>query len=108
MVQWKLPLLNERAWLDAPGDSVPKSTEPSSMMTRWSSVSSFLNINCPPAATGTGLGLYDPLPSVPTMEIVNVVGLGLGVGLGLAGVDDDPPLHCDVARPVANTPTRIK
>ena len=36
-VQWKLPLLTALAWLELPGDRLPKSTEPLSMTMRWTS-----------------------------------------------------------------------
>src|SRR5687767_7546538 len=108
VVQWNVPLLTALAGLEAPGESVPKSADPLSMTMRCATVSLFRKITCSEAATGTGLGTYEPLPIVPTIETVTVAGVGLlAPGLVGVGVDPPPPLQCDAATAAAMTATHI-
>ena len=85
IVQWKFPPApTPLAGLEAPGVTVPKSTELSSMTMRCVTVSLFLNITWSPLAVGTGSGTYEALPFVPTIETVTTV----GVFPGFVGVED--------------------
>jgi hypothetical protein len=60
-------------------------------------------MTCSPAAFCTGLGTYDPLPLIPTIETVTEPGV---LDPGVVG-DDLPPPHRDAETAAANTVMRI-
>ena len=96
VVQWKLPLPTALAWLVAPGDQV---AEIGGVIVHDDAVGDRVVIpehHLSPAPTGTGLGTYDRLPCVPTIETVTVLGVGVGVGVGrLSCRRRCPPPHRD-------------